>query len=110
MSLHCSIILPGLIVGAIIRYTFTITPVTHMNVNPENSTLANLSTVPPDELWLWFPYKSNNEIKNKTYSYRFHGDVNGKSNEIDYKVCLSLDTFITYPLNESYNFENRFSE
>lgn len=41
----------GLIVGAIIRYAGTSTPLLHVNVDPDSQTTYNLS-LPPDNLWL----------------------------------------------------------
>lgn len=41
----------GLIVGAIIRYAGTTTPVTHLAVEPEGDPQYNQS-LPPDTLWL----------------------------------------------------------
>lgn len=80
----------GLIVGAIIRYTFSITTVSHIDVLP-NTTIVNHS-VPPDEVWLWFPV----EKKNKTFSYKFHGEVTDlKNNDMDLKVLMC---FIFYQL------------
>lgn len=48
--------LPGLIVGAIIRYGGTTNHVTYINVHPANDTTYNMS-VPPDMLRLHFPDK-----------------------------------------------------
>lgn len=47
--------LPGLIVGAIIRYAGTTTPVIHLNVQADNETKFNQS-LPPDTLWLQVSY------------------------------------------------------
>lgn len=71
----------GLIVGAIIRYTVVITPVTHLRVLPANDSYHNL-TIPPDDLWLGFSYRG----ENKTYDYKFHGEVTDKNDVIDLKV------------------------
>lgn len=68
--------------GAIIRYTIPGTAVKHIEVVPTNGT--NMSdAIPPDELWLWYLHNG----KNKTYNYKFHGEVTDlKNSEIDLKV------------------------
>lgn len=77
----------GLIVGAIIRYSFSMTTLSHIEVSPNNVTIVSRS-VPPDEVWLWFP---DIEKKNKTFSYKFHGEVTDlKNNEMDIKVLFNV--------------------
>lgn len=45
----------GLIVGAIIRYAGSTTPVVHLSVEPDEGTNFNHS-LPPDTLWLKVSY------------------------------------------------------
>lgn len=74
-----------MIVGALIRYTGSTTPLLHIPVVPENSSQLNHLALPPDTLWLKFPVKDSSI--NKTYGYRFRGEiVDLDNNEIDLKV------------------------
>lgn len=90
--------LAGLIVGAIIRYAGTKTPITHMVAEPEPEAKFNQS-LPPDSLWLVFPGKLPNEgttpiRANKTYSYSFRGEVAKlEENEIDLKATFDPEIF-----------------
>lgn len=106
----------GLIVGALIRYTGSTTPLLHIPVVPENSTqLTNLS-LPPDTLWLKFPIKGSSY--NKTYGYRFRGEiVDLDNNEIDLKATFDPEIFFNiilppiifhagYSLKRKYFFKN----
>lgn len=79
-------IFTGLIVGAIIRYTIPGTAVKHIDVLPTNHTNGT-DAIPPDELWLWYPHNG----ANKTFSYKFHGEVTDlKNSEIDLKVGVII--------------------
>lgn len=42
----------GLVVGAVIRYAATKTPVTHLNVEPAKAEPSYNQSLPPDTLWL----------------------------------------------------------
>lgn len=112
----------GLIVGAIIRYAGTKTPITHMVVDPESEAKFNQS-LPPDSLWLMFPGKLPNDgttpiRANKTYSYSFRGEVAKlEENEIDLKATFDPEIFFNiilppiifhagYSLKRKYFFRN----
>lgn len=86
----------GLIVGAIIRYAGTTTPIIHLSVEPEDGQHYNQS-LPPDTLWLKFPGKINNNeemIQNKTYAYTFRSQVVGiEENEMDFKATFDPEIF-----------------
>lgn len=87
----------GLIVGAIIRYTVVNTPITHLQVHPADNSSRNL-TLPPDDLWLGFSYKG----ENKTYSYKFHGEVTADKNDvIDLKVPVFRSLNLIVIINDS---------
>lgn len=78
-----------MIVGALIRYTGSTTPLQHIPVVPENSSQLYHLALPPDTLWLKFPVKDS--AVNKTYGYRFRGEiVDLENNEIDLKVNTEL--------------------
>ncbi|XP_065081095.1 sodium/hydrogen exchanger 7 isoform X5 [Ochlerotatus camptorhynchus] len=112
----------GLIVGAIIRYAGTKTPITHMVAEPEPEAKFNQS-LPPDSLWLVFPGKLPKEgttpiRANKTYSYSFRGEVAKlEENEIDLKATFDPEIFFNiilppiifhagYSLKRKYFFRN----
>lgn len=112
----------GLIVGAIIRYAGTKTPIIHLSVDPEPDSKFNQS-LPPDSLWLVFPGKLPHEIDtpnraNKTYSYSFRGEVAKlEENEIDLKATFDPEIFFNiilppiifhagYSLKRKYFFRN----
>ncbi|XP_029709112.1 sodium/hydrogen exchanger 7 isoform X2 [Aedes albopictus] len=112
----------GLIVGAIIRYAGTKTPIIHLSVEPEPDAKFNQS-LPPDSLWLVFPGKLPNEANtptraNKTYSYSFRGEVAKlEENEIDLKATFDPEIFFNiilppiifhagYSLKRKYFFRN----
>lgn len=112
----------GLIVGAIIRYAGTKTPIIHMSVDPEPAATFNQS-LPPDSLWLVFPGKLPHEDNtptraNKTYSYSFRGEVAKlEENEIDLKATFDPEIFFNiilppiifhagYSLKRKYFFRN----
>ncbi|XP_055641459.1 sodium/hydrogen exchanger 7 isoform X4 [Toxorhynchites rutilus septentrionalis] len=112
----------GLIVGAIIRYAGTTTPIIHVSVDPQPDTQFNQS-LPPDTLWLTFPGKLSHEANsptraNKTYSYSFRGEVAKlEENEIDLKATFDPEIFFNiilppiifhagYCLKRKYFFRN----
>ncbi|XP_058060833.1 sodium/hydrogen exchanger 6 isoform X3 [Anopheles bellator] len=112
----------GLIVGAIIRYAGTTTPIIHVAVEPEPDVKFNQS-LPPDTLWLKFPgilpHGSDQPVKaNKTYTYSFRGDLgNAEENEIDLKATFDPEIFFNiilppiifhagYSLKRKYFFRN----
>ncbi|EAT46039.1 AAEL002735-PA [Aedes aegypti] len=112
----------SLIVGAIIRYAGTKTPIIHLSVEPEPEAKFNQS-LPPDSLWLVFPGKLPNEANtptraNKTYSYSFRGEVAKlEENEIDLKATFDPEIFFNiilppiifhagYSLKRKYFFRN----
>ncbi|XP_037049835.1 sodium/hydrogen exchanger 6 isoform X3 [Bradysia coprophila] len=111
----------GLIVGAIIRYAGTTTPVIHLNVQADNDTKFNQS-LPPDTLWLKFPGKlqpdHQNKIPNETYAYTFRGQVvQLEDNEMDLKATFDPEIFFNiilppiifyagYSLKRKYFFRN----
>uniref|UniRef100_A0A182F191 Sodium/hydrogen exchanger n=1 Tax=Anopheles albimanus TaxID=7167 RepID=A0A182F191_ANOAL len=88
----------GLIVGAIIRYAGTTTPIIHVAVDPQPDVKFNQS-LPPDTLWLKFPgnlpHGSDQPVKaNKTYTYSFRGEIaNIEENEIDLKATFDPEIF-----------------
>ncbi|XP_038108024.1 sodium/hydrogen exchanger 7 isoform X4 [Culex quinquefasciatus] len=116
----------GLIVGAIIRYAGTTTPITHVTVDPQPDARFNQS-LPPDTLWLLFPGKlepvdansPQTPVRaNKTYSYSFRGEVAKlEENEIDLKATFDPEIFFNiilppiifhagYSLKRKYFFRN----
>ncbi|XP_053697058.1 sodium/hydrogen exchanger 7 isoform X5 [Sabethes cyaneus] len=112
----------GLIVGAIIRYAGTTTPITHVAVEPEPDVKYNQS-LPPDTLWLMFPGKLQVDgdvpvRANKSYSYSFRGEVAKlEENEIDLKATFDPEIFFNiilppiifhagYSLKRKYFFRN----
>uniref|UniRef100_U5EH20 Sodium/hydrogen exchanger n=1 Tax=Corethrella appendiculata TaxID=1370023 RepID=U5EH20_9DIPT len=113
----------GLIVGAIIRYAGTTTPVVHLSVDPVESSKYNQS-LPPDSLWLTFPGKlqpnlnTSQPAPNKTYSYIFRGEIAKiEENEIDLKATFDPEIFFNiilppiifhagYSLKRKYFFRN----
>lgn len=61
-----------------------------MRVQEKNDSSYNQS-VPPDSLWLSFPEdKGGGNIKNKTFSYSFKGEIYREDREIDLKVIYLL--------------------
>lgn len=109
--------LSGLIVGAIIRYAGTTTPVIHLSVQADDNQKFNQS-LPPDTLWLTvsqhlftieiskipqqlilkFPGKlqpdHQNKIPNETYAYTFRGQVvQMEENEMDLKATFDPEIF-----------------
>lgn len=84
-----SVIFPGLIVGALIRYTGSTSSSSHVTVVPEQNKYSNISK-PPDSLWL--KLISVGSSSNKTYSYTFRGPAD--NNEMDLKVCISLQILL----------------
>ncbi|XP_063992999.1 sodium/hydrogen exchanger 7 isoform X2 [Diachasmimorpha longicaudata] len=107
----------GLIIGAIIRYCFKTSPITHMRVEPEVDNRYNQS-VPPDSLWLRFPEdKGGGTIKNKTFAYSFRGEIFKQDSEIDLKATFDPEIFFNiilppiifhagYSLKRKYFFRN----
>ncbi|XP_023706689.1 sodium/hydrogen exchanger 7 isoform X2 [Cryptotermes secundus] len=108
----------GLIVGALIRYAGSKTPVLHMSVTPEKDSKYNLS-LPPDTLWLRFPNRgSNPPLPNKTYAYAFREEiVDIEDNEMDLKATFDPEIFFNiilppiifhagYSLKRKYFFRN----
>lgn len=111
----------GLIVGAIIRYAGTTTPVIHLPVDPEPDSKYNLS-LPPDTLWLQFPGKltppNADPVQNKTYAYTFRGPVvKFEENQMDFKATFDPEIFFNiilppiifhagYSLKRKYFFRN----
>ncbi|KAL1464649.1 hypothetical protein WDU94_004277 [Cyamophila willieti] len=107
----------GLIVGALIRYTGSTTPLLHIPVVPENTSQLHQLSLPPDTLWLKFPVKGSSNI-NKTYGYRFRGEiVDLENNEIDLKATFDPEIFFNiilppiifhagYSLKRKYFFKN----
>uniref|UniRef100_A0A182TG44 Cation/H+ exchanger transmembrane domain-containing protein n=1 Tax=Anopheles melas TaxID=34690 RepID=A0A182TG44_9DIPT len=111
-----------LIVGAIIRYAGTTTPIIHVSVEAEPDAKFNQS-LPPDTLWLKFPgnlpHGSDQPVKaNKTYTYSFRGELgNVEENEIDLKATFDPEVFFNiilppiifhagYSLKRKYFFRN----
>ncbi|XP_069678166.1 sodium/hydrogen exchanger 9 isoform X3 [Periplaneta americana] len=108
----------GLIVGALIRYAGSKTPVLHMSVVPEKDSKYNLS-LPPDTLWLRFPNKGGSPpLPNKTYAYAFREEiVDVEDNEMDLKATFDPEIFFNiilppiifhagYSLKRKYFFRN----
>ncbi|XP_021925908.1 sodium/hydrogen exchanger 7 isoform X3 [Zootermopsis nevadensis] len=108
----------GLIVGALIRYAGSKTPVLHMAVSPEKDSKYNLS-LPPDTLWLRFPNRGGNPpLSNKTYAYAFREEiVDVEDNEMDLKATFDPEIFFNiilppiifhagYSLKRKYFFRN----
>ncbi|XP_017465094.1 PREDICTED: sodium/hydrogen exchanger 6 isoform X3 [Rhagoletis zephyria] len=113
----------GLIVGAVIRYAGTSTPLVHLEVEPTGDPKFN-QTLPPDTLWMKFPGKltpnttDNEPIQNKTYAYVFRGQVYAvDENEIDLKATFDPEIFFNiilppiifhagYSLKKKYFFRN----
>ncbi|XP_054265641.1 sodium/hydrogen exchanger 6-like isoform X3 [Macrosteles quadrilineatus] len=108
----------GLIVGALIRYVGSSTPVIHMAVVPVKADKYNES-LPPDSLWLQFSNKggSGSEV-NRTYAYGFRGEVvHLETNEMDLKATFDPEIFFNiilppiifhagYSLKRKYFFRN----
>lgn len=84
----------GLIVGALIRYAGSKTPVFHMSVVPEKDSKYNLS-LPPDTLWLRYSSRGGNPpLPNKTYAYAFREEiVDVEDNEMDLKATFDPEIF-----------------
>ena len=84
----------GLIVGALIRYAGSKSPVLHMAVVPERDNRYNLS-VRPDMLWLRFPNKAGSPlVPNKTYAYAFREEIaDVEDNEMDLKATFDPEIF-----------------
>ncbi|XP_044013056.1 sodium/hydrogen exchanger 7 isoform X8 [Aphidius gifuensis] len=108
----------GLIIGAIIRYGFKPdSAIHHMRVQEKNDSSYNQS-VPPDSLWLSFPEdKGGGNIKNKTFSYSFKGEIYREDREIDLKATFDPEIFFNiilppiifhagYSLKRRYFFRN----
>ncbi|XP_067621472.1 sodium/hydrogen exchanger 6 [Eurosta solidaginis] len=113
----------GLIVGAVIRYAGTSTPLVHLEVDPAGDPKFN-QTLPPDTLWMKFPGKlapnttDKEPIPNKTYAYVFRGQVyDVDENEIDLKATFDPEIFFNiilppiifhagYSLKKKYFFRN----
>ncbi|XP_054082497.1 sodium/hydrogen exchanger 6 isoform X7 [Zeugodacus cucurbitae] len=113
----------GLIVGAVIRYAGTSTPLVHLEVDPAGDPKFNQS-LPPDTLWMKFPGKltpnttDKEPIPNKTYAYVFRGIVyDVDENEIDLKATFDPEIFFNiilppiifhagYSLKKKYFFRN----
>ncbi|XP_054745180.1 sodium/hydrogen exchanger 6 isoform X2 [Anastrepha obliqua] len=113
----------GLIVGAVIRYAGTSTPLVHLEVDPAGDPKFN-QTLPPDTLWMKFPGKlapnttDKEPISNKTYAYVFRGQVyDVDENEIDLKATFDPEIFFNiilppiifhagYSLKKKYFFRN----
>ncbi|XP_055902535.1 sodium/hydrogen exchanger 6 isoform X4 [Eupeodes corollae] len=113
----------GLIVGAVIRYAGSSTPLIHLAVEPEGNPKFNQS-LPPDTLWLQFPGKlspnttDKDPIQNKTYAYVFRSQVyQVAENEIDLKATFDPEIFFNiilppiifhagYSLKKKYFFRN----
>lgn len=83
----------GLIVGAIIRYAGSTSPVLNMQVYSTDPKYN--SSIPPDKLSLHFPVKGNYNVKlNKTFEYTFRGEiVDIQENEIDMKATFDPEIF-----------------
>ncbi|EDW77423.1 uncharacterized protein Dwil_GK18095, isoform A [Drosophila willistoni] len=111
----------GLIVGAIMRYAGSSTPLVHMQVEPEgNPTYTD--KLPPDTLWFKYPVNQTNTTKLpegiKTYAYVFRGQVHDvDENEIDLKATFDPEVFFNiilppiifyagYSLKKKYFFRN----
>ncbi|XP_068140838.1 sodium/hydrogen exchanger 6 isoform X1 [Drosophila tropicalis] len=111
----------GLIVGAIMRYAGSSTPLVHMQVEPEgNPTYSD--KLPPDTLWFKYPVNQTNTTKLpegiKTYAYVFRGQVHDvDENEIDLKATFDPEVFFNiilppiifyagYSLKKKYFFRN----
>ncbi|XP_026472497.1 sodium/hydrogen exchanger 7 isoform X2 [Ctenocephalides felis] len=112
----------GLIVGAVIRYAGTTSPLIHLAVTPSNEMKYNHS-VPPDTLWLKFPgilqhIQDVPSTQNKTYAYTFRGEVvDIEENEMDLKATFDPEIFFNiilppiifhagYCLKRKYFFRN----
>ncbi|XP_063700085.1 sodium/hydrogen exchanger 7 isoform X3 [Culicoides brevitarsis] len=115
----------GLIVGAIIRYAGTTTPVVHLKVIPETEAPKYNLSIPPDTLWFDFPGRTQAQVvnnegpkQNKTYAYTFRSQVVGiEENEIDFKATFDPEIFFNiilppiifhagYSLKRKYFFRN----
>lgn len=60
-----------MVVGAIIRYAATKTPVTHLNVEPVSSVPSYNQSLPPDTLWM-----KVSSISICIISYLYHSHIN----------------------------------
>ncbi|XP_008544710.1 sodium/hydrogen exchanger 6 isoform X2 [Microplitis demolitor] len=112
----------GLIVGAIIRYGLRTTDgkntINHMPVVPDVEHSKYNQSVPPDSLWLHFPEdKGGGNIKNKTFSYSFRGEIYKEEEEIYYMATFDPEIFFNiilppiifhagYSLKRRYFFRN----
>lgn len=84
----------GLIVGAIIRYAGSTSPVLNMQVYSNDPNYN--SSLPPDLVSLHFSAKGNmsNSKTNKTYAYTFRGEVvDIQENQIDLKATFDPEIF-----------------
>lgn len=110
-----------MIVGAIIRYAGTSTPVVHLSVIPEPDVTPYNLSIPPDTLWFEFPGRTHPDDgpkQNKTYAYTFRSQVVGiEENEIDFKATFDPEIFFNiilppiifhagYSLKRKYFFRN----
>ena len=78
--------------GAIIKYGSQSSPVSFLNVVPQDKSAVINQSAPPDTLWLDIYQAGNVNVtpvaKNKTYAYVFKGEVlDVKSKDIEQKVC-----------------------
>jgi sodium/hydrogen exchanger-like protein 6/7 len=80
-----SIMILGLIIGAIIRYGFTTSnTIQRLPVIPA---APYNQSIPPDILWFQVHENmSGSLVKNKTFAYSFRGEIIKQDSEIDKKV------------------------